>query len=155
VEGHLEKMGDMSKVADQKKQILEVLAKARGAAVSLSEIALRTRISNQQVLTLLGQLKGEVECVSRATMESTAGMKWEDVDSKWRIAGTAAKAPTKWPPRPGTAPFGSETAAELKERVKRGKLKESRLLLAAYLGHEGAREALGSRAQAAPVELGP
>ncbi len=148
-------MGPMSKAADQKKQILEVLKKARGAAVSLSEIALHTRIANQQVLTLLGQLKGEVECVSRATMESTVSMKWEDVDSRWRIAGTAAKTATKWPPRPGSAPFGTETAPQLQERVKRGKLKESRLLLAAYLGHEGAREVLGSRAPAAPVELGP
>ncbi len=143
----------MSKTADQKKQILEVLKKARGAAVSLSDIALHTRIPNHQVLTLLGQLKGEVECVSRATMESTVSMKWEDVDSKWKIAGTAAKAPVKWPARPGTAPFGSETADELKDRVKRGKLKQDRLLLAAYLGHEGARAVLGDRAPEIPGDV--
>lgn len=136
----------MSKTADQKKLILEVLKKARGAAVSLSDIALHTRLQNQHVLTLLGQMMGEVECVSRATMESTVSMKWEDVDSKWKIAGTKAAAPVKWPPRPGSAPFGSETKDQLQERVKRGKLKEDRLLLAAWLGHGGAREALGARA---------
>jgi len=142
----------VSKAGDQKQRILEVLKKARGAAVSLSDIALHARLPAQQVLTLLGQLKGEVECVSRATMESTVSMKWEDVDSKWKIKGGPAKAPVKWPPRPGTVPFGSETAAQLEERVKRGKLAQDRVTLAAWLGHEGAREVLGAKAPA-PVEL--
>lgn len=133
--------------ADQKKRIVELLKKNTTAAMSLSEIALLVRLPSQQVLTLLGQLKGEVECVSRATMESSVSMKWEDVDSRWRaVGGGSTKAPIKWPPRPGSAPFGSETAAQLKERLKKGKLTQDKLLLAAWLGHAGAREALGPKA---------
>jgi hypothetical protein len=132
------KILSVGKTGDQKQQILEVLKKARGAAMSLSDIAIQVRAKPQQVLTLLGQLKGEVECVSRATMESTASMKWEDVDSKWKLAGVAAKAQVKWPPRPGSVPFGSESRASLEERLKKGKLSQDRVALAAWLGHEGA-----------------
>src|SRR2546423_6846175 len=104
--------------------------------MALSEIAMRVQLAPQQVLTLLGQLKGEVECASRATMESNVSMKWEDVDSKWRIAGAGpAKAPVKWPPRPGSVPFGSETVAQLEERLRKGKLARDRVVLAAWLGH--------------------
>lgn len=145
----------MSKTQEQKQRILEALQKARGAAVSLGDLAIQTRLPSHQVLTLLGQLKDQVECASKATMESTVSMKWEDVDSRWRLKGVEKKAANKWPPRPGSVPFGSETAPSLEERVKRGKLKEDKLLLAAWLGHEGATQALGSRASAAPSELGP
>src|SRR5271167_3683493 len=115
--------------------------------MSLSDIALQVGLPAKQILTLLGQLQGTVECVSKATMESTVSMKWEDVDSKWRIAGDAAtKAPIKWPPRPGSVPFGSETQAQLEERVAKGKLTLDRVVLAAWLGHEGARAMLGGKA---------
>jgi hypothetical protein len=106
-----------------------------------------------QVLTLLGQLKDQVECTSRATMESSASMKWEDVDSKWRLKGVAAKAPIKWPPRPGQAPAVAETAAQLEERIRTNKVSHERVVLAAYLGHAGAREALGAKAPEVPTSL--
>ncbi|HZV00343.1 MAG TPA: hypothetical protein VFF73_26730 [Planctomycetota bacterium] len=140
--------------AEQKQRLLEILKKARGAAVSLSDLALYSGIPAHQVLTLLGQLGDQVECASRATMESHASMKWEDVDSTWRIKGVAAKAPVKWPPRPGTVPFGSETAADLETRMKRGKLAHDNVVLAAWLGHAGAREVLGAKAPAEVADLG-
>jgi hypothetical protein len=140
--------------AEQKQRLLEILKKGRGAAVSLSDLALYSGIPAHQVLTLLGQLGDQVECASRATMESHASMKWEDVDSTWRIKGVAANAPVKWPPRPGTVPFGSETAADLETRMKRGKLVHDNVVLAAWLGHAGAREVLGAKAPAVVADLG-
>ena len=74
-----------SQTAIQRQQIVEILKKAKGAAVSLADLAGQLRVPKEQVLTLLGQLKGQVECVSKATMEEGASMKWTDVDSKWRI----------------------------------------------------------------------
>jgi hypothetical protein len=142
------------KAAEQKQRILEFMKKSRGAAVSLSDIALHAQLPSGQVLTLLGQLKDQVECVSRATMESHVSMKWEDVDSKWRLlASSGAKAPVKWPPRPGSLPFGTETAAELEARMKSGKLARDRAGIAAWLGHAGAREALGTLAPPVPPDL--
>lgn len=133
--------------ADQKQKILEVLKKNRGAAMALGDIAGAVGLQPQHVLTLLGQMKGEVELVAKATMESGASMKWSEVDSKWRLAGSGgAKAPVQWKPRPETAPFGSEPAAELAERLKRNRLSPDRCALAAWLGHPGAREALGAKA---------
>lgn len=71
-----------------RKEILALLGRGRGAVVGVNEIARHVRMEPQQVLTVLGQLKGQVECVSRATQESEASMKWSAVDSKWRLAPT-------------------------------------------------------------------
>jgi hypothetical protein len=74
-----------SQTALQRQQILDLLGKHKGAALSLADLAGQLRLQKEQVLTLLGQLKGQVECVSKATMEEGASMKWTDVDSKWRL----------------------------------------------------------------------
>ncbi|MBX3468526.1 MAG: hypothetical protein KF878_16760 [Planctomycetes bacterium] len=74
-----------SQTAAAKQEILRLLGRAKGAVLGVNELARQLRMEPQQVLTLLGQLKGQVECVSKATMESRASMKWEDVDSKWRL----------------------------------------------------------------------
>ena len=75
-----------SKTSEARRQILDLLAKSGRAVVGVEEIAAHVKLPKAQVLTILGQLKGEVECVSRATMHESASMKWHDVDSKWRLA---------------------------------------------------------------------
>jgi hypothetical protein len=134
-----------SQTALVKQQILALLGKSRSAVMGLSEIAGHVKLPPQQVLTLLGQLKGEVECTSKATMEEGASMKWTDVDSKWRLAKMAPREAPKWPPRPGAKP--------LKERLQAGTLQYERLVLAGYLGSPEARDALGEKAPAEVADL--
>jgi hypothetical protein len=135
-----------SKTGQQRELILELLRKNRGAVVGLAELAAHVKLPPAQVLTILGQLKDEVECVSKATMHEEASMRWTDVDSKWKLKGPApAKPPIAWPARPAAtdpAAAANATADELRARLGGGTGRE-RLLAAAWAGHAPAREAAG------------
>ena len=68
----------------QRDAVIAALQRNKGP-VSLGDLAKAAGATTEQLKTVLGQLKGQVRCVSKETMDSQKSMNWFHVDSRWDL----------------------------------------------------------------------
>ncbi len=70
--------------ARSRQAVVDFLVANKGVA-TLGAIARAVGLKPEQLKTVMGQLKGQVECASKAGMDSEKSMNWFHVDSRWRL----------------------------------------------------------------------